>query len=158
MKRSSLRDIGQRFKEHSVETSPNQDRREPPSPYTPTALAANLGEDISASAVVVKPRADDDVDCALPVGLQALEDKETLLDRELGTQAELIEGLFKSTEQSHPLDVPFGTESILGQTLGMPNLKLKADRARRRKVHRKYSLYFHSSYWIYGDAFLLLLS
>lgn len=133
MKRSSLRDLSQRFKEHSVETSPSQERREPPSPYTPTAPTANLGEEADASAVVVKTR-EEDVDCALPVGLQALEDKETLLDQELGTQADLIEGLFKSNEQSHPLDIPFGTESILGQTLGMPNLKLKADRARRRKV------------------------
>ncbi|KAF9279106.1 hypothetical protein BGZ88_000170 [Linnemannia elongata] len=133
MKRSSLRDLSQRFKEHSVETSPSQERREPPSPYTPTAPTANLGEEADASAVVVKTR-EEDVDCALPVGLRALEDKETLLDQELGAQADLIEGLFKSNEQSHPLDIPFGTESILGQTLGMPNLKLKADRARRRKV------------------------
>ncbi|KAF9127901.1 hypothetical protein BGW39_005485 [Mortierella sp. 14UC] len=135
MKRSSIRDLSQRFREQSVETAPTQDSNEPPSPYTPTAASANLGEEISASAVVVKSRADDDVDCALPAGLQALEDKEALLDQELGTQAGLIEGLFKSKEPSHPLDVAFGTESILGQTLGMPNLKLKADRARRRKVH-----------------------
>ncbi|KAF9108575.1 hypothetical protein BGX29_010181 [Mortierella sp. GBA35] len=135
MKRSSIRDLNQRFKETSVESSPTQDRKEPPSPYTPTASSANLGEEISASAVVVKSRADDDVDCALPLGLQALEVKETLLDQELGTQAELIEELFKTKEPSHPLEVTFGNESILGQTLGMPSLKLKADRARRRKAH-----------------------
>ncbi|KAF9926855.1 hypothetical protein FBU30_003645 [Linnemannia zychae] len=136
MKRSSIRDLSQRFRDQNVETSPNQERREPFS-YTPTALASTINqeEEINTSAALVKSRADDDVDCALPVELQELEGKETLLDQELGTQAELIEGLFKSKDPSHPLVGAFGPENIIGQTLGLPSLKLKADRARRRKAH-----------------------
>ena len=125
-----MRDLGQRSKESGLEK-----QLQSPSSYTPNTDFSQT-EDILSKALSLKTRADD-VDCELPPGLQSLESKEMLLNKELGTNAELIEDLFKAREPSHPLAVTFTAEMVLGREPSVAKQQ-KADRARRRKVQRKF--------------------
>jgi hypothetical protein len=130
-----MRDLGQRFKESGLDKQLQQSSR---SSYTPNTEFSQTEDALSkALSLPLKPKADD-VDCELPPELQSVEAKETLLTKELGTQAELIEDLFKAREPSHPLAVTFTAEMVLGSTDGSTAAKLqKADRARRRKMQRE---------------------
>ncbi|GJJ73387.1 hypothetical protein EMPS_05745 [Entomortierella parvispora] len=128
LKRSSMRDLGQRFKESGLEK-----QLQSPSTYTPNTDLSQTA-DILSKALSLKTKVDD-VDCELPPGLQSLESKEMLLNKELGTNAELIEDLFKAREPSHPLAVTLTAEMVLGREPSTAKQQ-KADRARRRKVQQ----------------------
>ncbi|KAG0038816.1 hypothetical protein BGZ83_002993, partial [Gryganskiella cystojenkinii] len=129
LKRESLRDIQKRFKENGLEKQIHSH-----TPYTPgTETDTFLTDDGQTSALSLKIKADD-VDCELPPELQSVSEKESLLNKELGDQAELIKGLFKAVEPSHPLAVSFGGETVLGGSSSIEG-RPKIDRARRRKLH-----------------------
>ncbi|CAO3567363.1 unnamed protein product [Mortierella alpina] len=141
LKRSSIRDLNQRFKETGLE-SPLSNEVKDPSHYTPTALTAENaftdGGDI-AGVVALKPRRADDVDCELPVELQRIEKKEMLLRQEIGAQEALIDELFKVQPESTSVippfgNTPFGSDMVLGQkNTGLTGMQ-KVERARRRKA------------------------
>ncbi|KAF9954640.1 hypothetical protein BGZ72_004428 [Mortierella alpina] len=141
LKRSSIRDLNQRFKETGLE-SPLSNELKEPSQYTPTALTAEnafAGDDDAAGVVALKHHRADDVDCELPLELQRIEKKEVLMHQELGAQKALIDELFKvqpeATSGIPPFGhTPFGSEMVLGQkSAGLTSLQ-KVERARRRKA------------------------
>ncbi|KAF9178647.1 hypothetical protein BGZ50_007590, partial [Haplosporangium sp. Z 11] len=95
LKRSSIRDLNQRFKDSGYEAVLQKQTRESVSYIPAPTVSQDADTDLSATAVILKQKVDD-VDCELPPELQTLENKEALLDRELESQAEIIEGLFKA--------------------------------------------------------------
>ncbi|KAF9397748.1 hypothetical protein BGX21_008553 [Mortierella sp. AD011] len=140
LKRTSMRDLSQRFKESGLESALKNEIKEP-SQYTPTSTTNQQQDesketpegDHQATSVVVKHRADD-VDCALPPEVQILEAKEAMLDQNLGSQAELIDSLLKFREATQPVEAAtsFAADGIIRQNASLANLQ-KTERARRRK-------------------------
>ncbi|KAG0346825.1 hypothetical protein BG004_000746 [Podila humilis] len=141
LKRSSIRDLNQRFKEGAADLV-NIQTKESPS-YTQSMTmhmvkSSNQQAEEGAQyvdSVIVKHRADD-VDCALPPELTALDNKERLLTQELGTQAGLIENLedlFKAQSLTPQIGVSFDNDAILGPPVLLAN-RQQRERARRRKM------------------------
>ncbi|KAF8925737.1 hypothetical protein BGZ58_000521 [Dissophora ornata] len=138
LKRSSMHNLSQRFRDSGLESTLSKEFKEPPQ-YTPSTTV-NQEEDVNdndGSAAVIKHRADD-VDCALPPELQILEAKETLLNENLGSQGELIGSIEKHfrLKGTHPIAaVGFGVEGIIRPNAALANQQ-KTERARRRKPHQ----------------------
>ncbi|KAF9103920.1 hypothetical protein BGX27_010316 [Mortierella sp. AM989] len=141
LKRTSMRDIAQRFKESGLESALKNEIKEP-SQYTPNSTINQQEESKEAYGVnnqattVVKHKADD-VDCALPPEVQILEAKEAMLDQNLSSQAELIDSLLKFREATQPAEMNsnFGADGIIRQNATLANIQ-KSERARRRKPHQ----------------------
>ncbi|KAF9354713.1 hypothetical protein BGX26_007453 [Mortierella sp. AD094] len=145
LKRTSMRDLSQRFKESGLESALKNEIKEP-SQYTPISTTNQQQEEKEESkeahegdnqaTSVVKHRADD-VDCALPPEVQILEAKEAMLDQNLGSQAELIDSLLKFREATQPIEptTSFGADGIIRQNATLANFQ-KTERARRRKPHQ----------------------
>ncbi|KAF9434075.1 hypothetical protein BGZ76_008624 [Entomortierella beljakovae] len=134
LKRTSMRDISQRFKESGLESALKNEIKEP-SQYTLTADQQDESKDFKSEdnqipTAVVKHRADD-VDCALPPEVQMLEAKEALLDQNLESQADIIDSLFQFTG-THPLESP---EGLIRPNAALANMQ-KTERARRRKPYQ----------------------
>ncbi|KAF9285772.1 hypothetical protein BGZ68_003556 [Mortierella alpina] len=146
LKRSSIRDLSQRFKETGLE-SPLSNEVKEPSQYTPTALTAKHAfngaethnDDDAAGVVALKHHRADDVDCELPLELQRIENKEMLLRQKIGAQEALIDELFKIQPESTSVipqfgHTSFGSDVVLGQkNAGLTSMQ-KVERARRRKA------------------------
>lgn len=134
-----MRDINQRFRDSAV-LEPSTIEIKESQPYTQTLLLTKLSsskdETQTADNAIVKHRADD-VDCALPPGLQA---KEDILSQELGTQAELIEDLFKTQDLTQQIGAGFESDIIIGPAALLGN-RQQRERARRRKLQRKFNRY-----------------
>ncbi|KAF9415314.1 hypothetical protein BGZ94_000126 [Podila epigama] len=164
LKRSSMRDIGQRFKEGALEAhnqagaggrnSQQQQRQQQQrqqqqqqqqqntqsqsvTAVAVTSITTDMADKANVKEVtdqaVVKHRVDD-VDCALPVELQTLEMKEKLLDQALGTQAELIDDLFKTQELTQQIGVSFGEDDVIIGPAAMLGKRQQRERIRRRKL------------------------
>ncbi|KAF9997308.1 hypothetical protein BGZ65_007114 [Modicella reniformis] len=130
LKRSSMFDLSQRFKEGGLESAQIEEIKEPV--QNSPSSTANQGEGSNSTAAMIKQKADD-VDCALPQGLQILEDKEALLNDKLEAQKQLIDALFKLEESETPLGTSgVVTEGVIRQNADLANLQ-KTERARRRK-------------------------
>ncbi|KAG0038692.1 hypothetical protein BGZ82_011163 [Podila clonocystis] len=132
LKRSSMRDMNQRFRDSAVLEQSTIESKES-NPYTQTLLLTKSSSSKDGTQTVdnaiVKHRADD-VDCALPPGLQA---KENILSQELGTQAELIEELFKTQDLTQQIGAGFESDIIIGPAALLGN-RQQRERARRRKL------------------------
>ncbi|KAG0091266.1 hypothetical protein BGZ93_008912 [Podila epicladia] len=132
LKRSSIRDLNQRFRDSAI-LEPSTVETKEFQPYTQTMLLTKISsfkdETRTFDNAIVKHRADD-VDCALPPDLQA---KEDILSQELGTQAELIEDLFKTQDLTQQMAAEFESDIIIGPASLLGN-RQQRDRARRRKL------------------------
>ncbi|KAF9203769.1 hypothetical protein BGZ49_006060 [Haplosporangium sp. Z 27] len=144
LKRTSMRDLSQRFRESGFESALKNEVKEP-SQYTPTnAVTTNQQEesretyerDGQGTSVATKHKADD-VDCALPPEVHILEAKEAMLDRNLESQAELIDSLLKFREATQPIETTsnFGADGIIRQNATLANFQ-KTERARRRRPYQ----------------------
>lgn len=135
LKRSSIRDLNQRFRDSAV-LEPSTIETKESQPYTQTLLltksSSSKDETQTVDNAIVKHRADD-VDCALPPNLQA---KENILSQELGTQAELIEDLIKTQDLTQQMAAGFESDIIIGPASLLGN-RQQRERARRRKLQRK---------------------
>ncbi|KAF9332807.1 hypothetical protein BG006_004305 [Podila minutissima] len=132
LKRSSIRDLNQRFRDSAV-LEPSTVETKESQPYTQTLLltksSSSKDETQTVDNAIVKHRADD-VDCALPPNLQA---KENILSQELGTQAELIEDLIKTQDLTQQMAAGFESDIIIGPASLLGN-RQQRERARRRKL------------------------
>ncbi|KAF8923607.1 hypothetical protein BGZ52_009424, partial [Haplosporangium bisporale] len=109
-------------------------------PYTQAPLSTkSSGSKDEAQTVdgynaIVKHRTDD-VDTALPPNLPPdIQAKENILSQELGTQAELIEDLFKTQDLTQQIGAGFESDIIIGPAALLGN-RQQRERARRRKIH-----------------------
>lgn len=139
LKRSSMRDMSQRFRDSAI-LEPSTIETKESQPYTQAPLSTkSSGSKDEAQTVdgynaIVKHRTDD-VDTALPPNLPPdIQAKENILSQELGTQAELIEDLFKTQDLTQQIGAGFESDIIIGPAALLGN-RQQRERARRRKIH-----------------------
>lgn len=141
LKRSSMRDMNQRFRDSAV-LEPSTIETKESQPYTQALLLTKSSsskdetQTVDSNNAIVKHRTDD-VDTALPPNLPPdVQAKENILSQELGTQAELIEDLFKTQDLTQQIGAEFESDIIIGPAALLGN-RQQRERARRRKLQRK---------------------
>ncbi|KAF9578304.1 hypothetical protein BGW38_005974, partial [Lunasporangiospora selenospora] len=125
-KRNSMRDLNQFYKDslRGLGTRTLQDAFIPTSPVPPRQ--SNLGSEVTVSTM--KQRAEDDVDCELPPEL-SLDTRQTLFQREVDTQRNLIEDIMLQAKVGESSTTPGSI--FAGSTLGQnPELHQKLKNSR----------------------------